>query len=1308
MYRGDSTTSGSVTGCIDDPTISNAYSDVREAWVQGSLTRSRAQQQAKSVVLETTNQNFPIENTDVKGEEKVQVIEKQVVTNSKAGIVGQRSSARLAKRPRKELSSPLPSQHPSKKSNGSSANSASKTISTNDQGKPRRTWELWSVEDKNAFFEALCEYGKDFENIQLYIAQRSKKKGVPPNMIKNKDQVRHFYYRTWHKISKYLDIGDDVKKQTQELYGLINYAELRKKIGGCLNEKNRQRLNDLILNGVTFVKFKGKKLRIKTPVCRALKKINNVEEPKIQEEPKLPKEIYIEFRPRTNAAWLHVQSLAQNPRVRTKVNLQRRLSTVIEYLEKKWKPQRLKQKEQILCNLSKVSVPELPPDPPPVLRVRPRSDFNISLLSIHPVDMASSADVSLESYRKNSEKNGKEKENIKGKRGTGKVKGKPVVEPKAGSSVRHLDISVDRKTPRQPITEQKSVDQVNQSNVQDSEKPMSNISSSTSSNDSSSLASHFKEIFSDGETLQASKDSSKESVSSEEVMCNRHDSLDNPVEEAQRSLSLLTNILQSMDGVDQTTASRSELSASSDVLSTPPGMLTKEPSYLQSLVVSTKDTIGELVPDKPGVNNMTLGQLLGLAAKTNREAAKEVSTKPEVNTNSTVNTVVTTQSNDMQSISASTSDSTELPTQSESSNMTFGQLLGLAAEQKHEAAKDVLTKPEINSKSETENKVVTTQVNDVQSTRASFSDNTELPTHTESSNMTLGQLLGLAAEQNCESTGELLVKQESHGKLESEESANTNSETKNSLEKKKDQCNTAGSEKVVKQKKVELQLEKASMMDIEVLRKGWTVEEVRMLTVGELYLMLNQPSKIVLEYDWEEKTTADLTLDQLETTKNEEPHLHQLSKVLNKLVQLASITFGNVKNKQQLPLSPHLQDNASSKSSGTSSSTSQTRGSGSSSGKNSSRSPSVRNNARSSGQSPTVKNTNRQLKKEKTTVMQGVSQSTVTTVTLGTMGQPMTPNPVADVPSISTTLGGTPATVQDKHMFVVPVGAAPRAVKPGMPTTTDSVTEQLHKLLPNSRRGARPRRKPIVIQRPLLPRRHTLGVGKPMTFVELLPSHSPLTAVIPVTTTSSSPAGVRHVTLPLTKKVVKVVPAATGPVDVTSLQVPLLKTAESSSSGGVVMQPHVILANSTASTTSLLSMPTVTQVISSVPNPSGYSRATTSHHAVRSSEGVNVITKHEDVVKGRLLSVTTPLTIRTDSHTTLASLSLRNSPISLKSPGLSSISVHSEISPPQLSIPETSTPVSISPPNISSLLEFSLPDSKVLFILFSLLPSYKG
>ncbi|KFM83460.1 Protein cramped-like protein, partial [Stegodyphus mimosarum] len=116
-------------------------------------------------------------------------------------------------------------------------------------------------------------------------------------MIKNKDQVRHFYYRTWHKISKFLEISECVRKQTQELYGLINYAELRKKIGGCLNEKNRQKLNELVFSGVTTVKHKGKKLRIKTPVCRALKKLNNVSDTKEPETDKLPKDIFVEFRP---------------------------------------------------------------------------------------------------------------------------------------------------------------------------------------------------------------------------------------------------------------------------------------------------------------------------------------------------------------------------------------------------------------------------------------------------------------------------------------------------------------------------------------------------------------------------------------------------------------------------------------------------------------------------------------------------------------------------------------------------------------------------------------------------------------------------------------------------------------------------------------------------------------------------------------------------------------------------------------------------------------------------------------------------
>ncbi|GFR32674.1 protein cramped-like [Trichonephila clavata] len=312
-------------------------------------------------------------------------------TTEKRSNSNQRCSNRINKRLKRE---PSPVDIAAKKP------VAAKPAAPSVASKTRRPWELWSVEDKNAFFEALCEYGKDFENIQSYIAQRGKKKGVAANMIKNKDQVRHFYYRTWHKISKFLEINECIRKQTQELYGLINYAELRKKIGGCLNEKNRQKLNELVFSGVTTVKHKGKKLRIKTPVCRALKKLNNVPDTKEPETEKLPKEILVEFRPHTNSAWLQVQNLAQNPRVRTKVCLQKRLKSVIEYLQKRWKPYRLKRKEQILSSLPNSFSEEMPCDNPPILRVKPAKNAKIYPLTLSVMDVASSSDVCLENYMK--------------------------------------------------------------------------------------------------------------------------------------------------------------------------------------------------------------------------------------------------------------------------------------------------------------------------------------------------------------------------------------------------------------------------------------------------------------------------------------------------------------------------------------------------------------------------------------------------------------------------------------------------------------------------------------------------------------------------------------------------------------------------------------------------------------------------------------------------------------------------------------------------------------------------------------------
>ncbi|XP_071976360.1 protein cramped-like isoform X2 [Engystomops pustulosus] len=212
--------------------------------------------------------------------------------------------------------------------------------------KVRRQWESWSTEDKNTFFEALYEHGKDFEAIQSNIALKYKKKAKPASMVKNKEQVRHFYYRTWHKISKYIDFNNvfscGLKKSSQELYGLICYGELRKKIGGCMDDKNAAKLNELIQLGATTVRYKGRNLRIKAPMCRALKKLCDPEgktglsDEEDQKPARLPLKLPVELQPRNNQAWARVQSLAQNPRLRMMVELHRKVSSLIEFLKQKW------------------------------------------------------------------------------------------------------------------------------------------------------------------------------------------------------------------------------------------------------------------------------------------------------------------------------------------------------------------------------------------------------------------------------------------------------------------------------------------------------------------------------------------------------------------------------------------------------------------------------------------------------------------------------------------------------------------------------------------------------------------------------------------------------------------------------------------------------------------------------------------------------------------------------------------------------------------------------------------------------------
>ena len=57
---------------------------------------------------------------------------------------------------------------------------------------------------------------------------------------------------------------------------------------------------------------------------------------------RVPERVTLELNPKNNSAWLHVQEMAQNPRLRMTLKSDQHLSTVMSFLQKKWKPPRLK------------------------------------------------------------------------------------------------------------------------------------------------------------------------------------------------------------------------------------------------------------------------------------------------------------------------------------------------------------------------------------------------------------------------------------------------------------------------------------------------------------------------------------------------------------------------------------------------------------------------------------------------------------------------------------------------------------------------------------------------------------------------------------------------------------------------------------------------------------------------------------------------------------------------------------------------------------------------------------------------------
>uniref|UniRef100_A0A182LYG5 Myb-like domain-containing protein n=1 Tax=Anopheles culicifacies TaxID=139723 RepID=A0A182LYG5_9DIPT len=219
---------------------------------------------------------------------------------------------------------------------------SSSLVKTPNQAKQMRV--VWSNHDKNLFFEALNEYGKDFEAILNYLNTKKRRKDNTEQQVFKSKDVRNLYYQFNQKAMKYIHFSDEVKKEAQELYALINYGEMRRKVP-FQNKKYFHKLKDLVYKGFTTVREKGKNIRIKTPSCRALRKLNQLEE--WQEEIKLPPKVDVLLKPSTIEAWGRVQSLAQNPRVRITVTIQKRLSALLQLFQQKWRSQDVRLVERL-------------------------------------------------------------------------------------------------------------------------------------------------------------------------------------------------------------------------------------------------------------------------------------------------------------------------------------------------------------------------------------------------------------------------------------------------------------------------------------------------------------------------------------------------------------------------------------------------------------------------------------------------------------------------------------------------------------------------------------------------------------------------------------------------------------------------------------------------------------------------------------------------------------------------------------------------------------------------------------------------
>ncbi|KAH8280683.1 hypothetical protein KR018_002589, partial [Drosophila ironensis] len=270
---------------------------------------------------------------------------------------GTRASARVIQKMKQDQTRPMTPPPSEREQTKKEEKAAQKTPSQLRTGSGGRT--TWTNVERNCFFDALNEFGKDFEAVANCINAKLKRRNASSDhSFKTKDQVRQQYYQTYHKICKYVRFSEELKKPAQELYTLINYGEMRRKMQ-FVTEKHFMKMKHLVYQGQITLRFKGKNIRIKTPSCKALRRLNQLDGKQAHthtppgnaskmlqllrfpadtlEDIRLPSKVEVLVTPANMEAFGRVQSLAQNPRGRIIVPLHKKLISFIKTFEFKWR-----------------------------------------------------------------------------------------------------------------------------------------------------------------------------------------------------------------------------------------------------------------------------------------------------------------------------------------------------------------------------------------------------------------------------------------------------------------------------------------------------------------------------------------------------------------------------------------------------------------------------------------------------------------------------------------------------------------------------------------------------------------------------------------------------------------------------------------------------------------------------------------------------------------------------------------------------------------------------------------------------------